>query len=140
MSDSNIFVDGEPLDITRLNEMRTELTKLTATVSATNAALTNSTTKEQFITYAGSINRSLVPTTKGSTVALNYANAKFSASAKPQVIVSPVFSGGSSANNLQFYVDSSSITNTSATLYYSCIGSFTGTVGFDFIAIAAQAI
>jgi hypothetical protein len=139
MSDSNIFVDGEPLDISRLNEMRTQLTDLQAKVAAANATLASSASAKQYLAYPGSVNRSYTPKEEGQTASLKYNDAGFSAGGElPRITVTPIVSGGSPKNNLQYYVDNSTITNTTATLHFSCVGKFIGTVGFDFIAVGTK--
>ena len=139
MSDSNVFVDGEPLDIGKLNLMRSDLTTLTATVAATAATVSNSTTNKQFIAYPGSVRNLSLPDKAVKSVPLKYSDAGFSAGTDvPRIMVTPVFNGGNNENNLQYYVDNASVTNTQCTLYYYCIGKFTGNLGFDYLAVGMK--
>jgi hypothetical protein len=127
---SEVFNPGEPLDIIKLNDMYSRLTKTEGTLIGIQDSSKEAT---NFKITTGALSQTLTPTTKDQVVTINYGTTYRSI---PSIIVTPYGIADNVTGKL-FYSVGGTYSTTGANIHYwtddkTWLG---GTIGFFWVAI-----
>lgn len=133
------FDDGEPLDISKLQNLYNLVLDLQGQVSKTT--FQNQDVKQTPLVYAGTITSVKVPKAGvlSSPVIIDYSPAKFEASARPRVVVTPrVTASNLKPGSLTYFV--TDVTSSSAKIVLSTTTKDleNTTIAFDYIVVYMQ--
>ena len=130
------FDDGEPIDISKLQNLYDLVLELQGEVSKTT--FQNQNVKETPLVYAGTITSIKIPKAGvlSSPAIIDYSAAKFEASARPRVIVTPRLSSSNvKPGSLTYFVNDVTSSNAKIVMSTTSKDLEGTTVAFDFIAI-----
>ena len=127
---SEVFNPGEPLDIIKLNDMYSRLTKTEGTLIGIQDSSKEAT---NFKITTGALSQTLTPTTKDQVVTINYGTTYRSI---PSIIITPYGIADGVTEKL-FYSVGGSYNTTNANIHYWTDSKkwLGGTIGFFWVAI-----
>ena len=130
------FDDGEPIDISKLQNLYNLVLDLQGEVSKTT--FQNQNVKETPIVYAGTVTSIKIPKAgvMSSPAIIDYSAAKLEASAKPRVVVTPrVTSSNLKPGSLTYFV--TDVTSSSAKIIMSTTTKEleNTTIAFDYVMV-----